>query len=280
MQRSPDMQTFLTQLLNEDIGRGDITSLSVIPEDAGAHYVFKAREPMVVSGMNLALMLLAMMDERIEVKPEVLDGAFAPEGTSLIEVKGPARSILAVERTALNMLQHLSGIATLTARYVDAVDGLPVRIVDTRKTTPGLRELQKYAVRCGGGYNHRIGLDDGILIKDNHLAIVGSIAEAVARARIAAPQLMKIEIECDTIEQVREAVAAKADVILLDNMDIATLQEAVGLCKAAHITTDASGGVSLETVRAIAETGVDIISIGRLTHSAPAVDIGLDAVHG
>ncbi len=278
MQRSPDMQTFLTQLLNEDIGRGDITSLSVIPEDAMAHYAFKAREPMVVSGMNLALMLLAMMDERIEVKPDVLDGAFVPAGGQLLEVKGPARSILAVERTALNMLQHMSGIATLTAAYVDAVDGLPVRIVDTRKTTPGLRELQKYAVRCGGGYNHRIGLDDGILIKDNHLAIVGSIADAVARARVAAPQLMKIEVECDTLDQVREAVAAKADVILLDNMDVATLKEAVGLCKAAHITTEASGGVSLETVRAIAETGVDTISIGRLTHSAPAVDIGLDAV--
>lgn len=278
MQRSPDMQTFLTQLLQEDIGRGDITSLSVIPEDVTAHYRFVAREPMVVSGMNLAMMLLAMMDERIEVKPEVLDGAFVPAGASLLEVKGPARSILAVERTALNMLQHLSGIATLTAQYVDAVEGVPVRIVDTRKTTPGLRELQKYAVRCGGGYNHRIGLDDGILIKDNHLAIVGSIAEAVSRARVAAPQLMKIEVECDTLDQVREAVAAKADVILLDNMDTTMLKEAVGLCKAAHITTEASGGVSLNTVRAIAETGVDIISIGRLTHSAPAVDIGLDAV--
>lgn len=278
MQRSPDMQTFLTQILNEDIGRGDITSLSVIPEDAVAHYAFKAREPMVVSGMNLALMLLAMMDERIEVKPDVLDGAFVPAGGQLLEVKGPARSILAVERTALNMLQHMSGIATLTAQYVDAVGELPVRIVDTRKTTPGLRELQKYAVRCGGGYNHRIGLDDGILIKDNHLAIVGSITEAISRARVAAPQLMKIEVECDTFEQVREAVAAKADVILLDNMDVATLGQAVALCKSAHITTEASGGVSLVTVRAIAETGVDTISIGRLTHSAPAVDIGLDAV--
>lgn len=277
MQRSPDIQTFLTQILQEDIGRGDITSMAIIPENAQLHAHVVARAPLMLSGIHLAAMLLAMVDDTLEMKSEAADGVFMPAGTVIMEIKGSARSILMVERTLLNVLQHLSGIATLTAQYVAAIDGLPVRIVDTRKTAPGLRELQKYAVRCGGGFNHRIGLDDGVLIKDNHIAVVGNIEGAVARARAAAPQLIKIEVECDTLDQVREAIAAKADMILLDNMDIPTLKAAVALCKASHIASEASGGITLENVRAVAETGVDSIAIGALTHSAPAVDIALDS---
>jgi nicotinate-nucleotide pyrophosphorylase (carboxylating) len=278
MQRSPDIQSFLTQLLTEDIGQGDMTSAAIIAEDAQAHYAVVAREDMVLGGVNLAVMLFSMMDENIEIKPNYVDGALLKAGATLIEVRGLARAILAAERVALNLLQHLCGVATLSAQYVQAVQGLPVRIADTRKTIPGLRELQKYAVRCGGGANHRMGLDDGVLIKDNHIAIIGSIAEAVSSAKAATPLLTKIEVECDTLDQVQQAVKAGVDVVLLDNMDLDMLKQAVAIAKAAHITSEASGNISLETVRDVAQTGVDIISVGKLTHSARAVDIGLDIV--
>ncbi len=278
MQRSPELQSFITQILAEDIGRGDITSNAIIPPDATMHAAIVAREALMLSGLNLAMMMLTIADESLEVACQVSDGQMIPAGSTIMQLKGSARTLLALERTLLNVLQHLSGIATLTARYVAAVDGLSVRIVDTRKTAPGLRELQKYAVRCGGGYNHRMGLDDGVLIKDNHIAIVGSIAQAVSQARAATPQLIKIEVECDTVDQVREAVAAKADIILLDNMDIESLKHSAALCKAAHIASEASGGITLANVRAVAETGVDTIAIGALTHSAPAVDIALDVI--
>jgi nicotinate-nucleotide pyrophosphorylase (carboxylating) len=193
-------------------------------------------------------------------------------------VSGPVRGIFIGERVALNLLQHLSGIATETRRYVEAIKGTSARITDTRKTLPGWRELQRYAVRSGGGYNHRIGLDGGILIKDNHLAITGSVHAAIQEARQVTPMLMRVEVECDTLAQVEEAIAAGADILLLDNMPIDQLQQAVARAKAAHILTEASGNVTLETVRAIAETGVEAISIGRITHSVRAVDIGMDAV--
>jgi nicotinate-nucleotide pyrophosphorylase (carboxylating) len=278
MQRSQDIQTWLMQALQEDIGRGDMTSLMVIPETAEASFQFRARQRLVVSGVHFIGMLAAMADERLKFEAQLGDGGVLDAGGVLAKLSGPARSILSVERVALNLVQHLSGVATLTANYVEAVAGTGARIVDTRKTIPGLRDLQKYAVRCGGGYNHRLGLDDGVLIKDNHIAIAGSITSAVAAAREATPLLTKIEVECDTIAQVREAVAAKVDVLLLDNMPPDRLREAVGIAKPAGILTEASGNVSLETVRAIAETGVDVISVGKITHSAPAVDIGLDAV--
>lgn len=276
MQRSLEIQNFLMHVLQEDIGRGDMTSSAIIAENAAAHVQIVAREPIMLSGLAPALMMLAMVDENLEVTPHANDATFCEAGKVILEIKGSARALLMAERSMLNMLQHLSGIATLTARYVAELEGLPTRILDTRKTTPGLRELQKYAVRCGGGHNHRIGLDDGVMIKDNHIAIAGSIAKAVELAKASAPALMKIEVECDTIDQVRDAIAAKADIILLDNMDIPSLKAGVALCKAAHIPSEASGNISLETIRAVAETGVDSISIGRLTHSAPAVDIGMD----
>jgi len=277
MQRSQDIQTFLMQALQEDIGRGDMTSIMVIPEAAEATFRFRARQALVVSGVHFVGMLTAIADDRLKFEANVGDGAAMDVGGIIASISGPARSILSMERVALNLIQHVSGIATLTAHYVQAVAGTGVRIVDTRKTIPGLRDMQKYAVRCGGGYNHRMGLDDGVLIKDNHIAIAGSITKAVEAAREATPLLTKIEVECDTLAQVREAVGTKVDVILLDNMPPDMLREAVALTKPAGILTEASGNVSLETVRAIAEAGVNVISVGRLTHSAPAVDIGLDA---
>jgi nicotinate-nucleotide pyrophosphorylase (carboxylating) len=213
----------------------------------------------------------------VRVEPKTQDGETIEAGAVIAEVEGPVRSILAAERVALNLLQHLSGIATETRNYVKAVEGTAACIVDTRKTLPGWRELQKYAVRCGGGHNHRMGLHDGVLIKDNHLAIAGSVHAAVQAAKQVTPLLTRIEVECDTMAQVEEAIAAGADIILLDNMDIPTLTAATKAAKAKGIATEASGNVNMQTVRGIAETGVDVISIGRLTHSVRAVDIGLDA---
>jgi nicotinate-nucleotide pyrophosphorylase (carboxylating) len=277
MQRAFDMQAFLLNALQEDIGHGDITSNAVIPEQAQGNYVFRAREPMVVAGSIFIPMLFTMLDERIEGGLKVEEGQEIAAGDVIAELSGAVRSILAGERVALNLLQHLSAIATQTKAYVKAIEGTHARIVDTRKTLPGWRELQKYAVRCGGGHNHRMGLYDGVLIKDNHLAITGSVEVAIRAAKQSVPLTTKVEVECDTFAQVEEAIAAGADIVLLDNMDIETLGRAVALAKAKGITTEASGNVTLETVRAIAQTGVDVISIGRLTHSVKAVDIGLDA---
>lgn len=279
MQLSFDsVQSLIIAALAEDIGTGDITGAAVIDEAATARFVFAAREPMVAAGFLLLAPLFALVDPAVQVEIAVEEGEDVPAGHRLALVEGPARALLAGERTALNFVQRMSGVATLTARYVEAVEGTGARIVDTRKTIPAWRQLDKYAVSCGGGQNHRIGLYDGVLIKDNHIAIAGSVAFAVERARASTPLLTKIEVECDTIAQLKEAVAAGADMVLLDNMDTATLREAVAIARAAHIVTEASGNVSLDTVRAIAETGVDYISVGKLTHSVPAIDIGLDAL--
>jgi nicotinate-nucleotide pyrophosphorylase (carboxylating) len=278
MQRAFDMQAFLIAALQEDVGNGDLTSNAVIPETHIGQFAITSREPMVLSGGVFLVMLFNLIDQRIAVEMKVEDGAVLPGGSVIATVSGPVRGIFIGERVALNLLQHLSGIATETRRYVEAIKGTSARITDTRKTLPGWRELQRYAVRSGGGYNHRIGLDGGILIKDNHLAITGSVHAAIQEARQVTPMLMRVEVECETLAQVEEAIAAGADILLLDNMPIDQLQQAVARAKASHILTEASGNVTLETVRAIAETGVEAISIGRLTHSVRAVDIGMDAV--
>ena len=265
--------------LAEDIGSGDVTTLAAVPETAQAKAVMCAREPLVVAGLALAEAAFRELSPAVQVTRSAEDGQRVAEGKPLLHVAGSARALLSAERVALNFVQRLCGIATLTAQFVDAIKGTPARILDTRKTTPGWRRLEKYAVACGGGRNHRLGLFDMVLIKDNHLAALrnespNAIAAAVARARAQYPQL-KVEVEADTLEQVEQAVAAGADLILLDNMNLAQLRVAVQKCKDRALT-EASGGVILAGVRAIAETGVDFISVGALTHSARAVDIGLD----
>lgn len=265
--------------LDEDVGGGDATTLAVVPETAVAEAVMRAREPLVVAGLGLAEAAFRELSADVRVTQVAADGGRAPAEAELMRVSGPARAILTAERVALNFVQRLSGIATLTAQYVDAVKGTKAQILDTRKTTPGGRRLEKYAVKCGGGRNHRFGLFDMILIKDNHLAAVrgaeaGAVAFAVQRARAEHPDL-KIEVEADTLEQVDAALEAGAEMILLDNMNPVQLRLAVQKCKG-RARTEASGSVTLSTVRAIAGTGVDFISVGALTHSARAVDIGLD----
>jgi len=265
--------------LEEDIGPGDATTTSTIPGLAHAHGWIAAREPCVLSGLALAEIAFRELAAGVQLTPQAADGAHLRAGQKILKLNGPARAILSAERVALNFLQRLSGIATLTAQFVEAVRGTQARILDTRKTTPGLRLLEKYAVTCGGGHNHRFGLYDMILIKDNHLAVIEEekptpIAAAVKRARAAHPNL-RIEVEADTLEQVSHALAAGVDAILLDNMAPQQLQQAVQLVDG-RAATEASGGVSLATVRAIAESGVSFISIGALTHSARAVDLALD----
>ncbi|MCW8915961.1 MAG: carboxylating nicotinate-nucleotide diphosphorylase [Magnetovibrio sp.] len=260
--------------LAEDLGQGgDITSASTIPADLHFRGVMAARHDMTVAGLGLANLVFEKVDPAIEWNSKVEDGATVKAGTILGVVKGPARALLTAERTALNFLQHLSGIATLARTYVDAVEGTGATILDTRKTLPGYRDLAKYAAKMGGATNHRMRLDDLVLIKDNHVAVAGSITAAVNGAKQAGHR--KIEVECDTLDQVCEAVALDVDAILLDNMGLRELREAVTII-AGRARSEASGGVTLDTVRAIAETGVDSISIGRITQSAPATDIGLD----
>lgn len=261
--------------LAEDIGHGDATSRCCVPFDAQAIACIVARMPLVLSGMSAAEEVFRQVDASIVFKPFHLDASVLPKGERIAMVTGPARSVLTAERTALNFLQALSGIATLTKNYVDLVDGTGARIVDTRKTPPGMRDLAKAAVRDGGGHNHRIALDDGILIKDNHIVAAGSVTRAVQSAKENGGYLLRMEVECATLSEVREALIAGADIILLDNMDTDTLRQAVALCRD-RARTEISGGVNLNTVREIAETGVDFISVGALTHSAPAVDIALD----
>ncbi|MCS6949191.1 MAG: carboxylating nicotinate-nucleotide diphosphorylase [Armatimonadota bacterium] len=261
--------------LQEDLGTGDVTTLLTVPEGVEVTGEFLAGQSGVLAGMPVAERVFHLLDPRVRVEPLVKEGQYFVSGTVLAEVRGEARALLMGERVALNFLQRLSGIATLTARFVEMVRGLPVRICDTRKTTPGLRYLERYAVRVGGGYNHRFGLYDAVLIKDNHLAVCGSVAEAVQRVRRALPHTMRIEVECTTLQQVQEALDAGADILLLDNMSLDVLQEAVRLAKG-RAFLEASGGVCLENVRQIAETGVEAISIGALTHSAPAIDIKLE----
>ena len=264
--------------LAEDLGRaGDITAQACVPADSRLTADFTVRRGGVVSGLACIRLALAELDPTASFDALALDGHVVPAGTALARVSGNARAILTAERTALNLLGRMCGIATLTQDYVDAVAGTKARITDTRKTTPGLRALEKYAVRCGGGVNHRFGLDDAILIKDNHVAACGSVGEAVRRAKAFAGHLVKVEVEVDTLVQLQEALAHDPDVIMLDNFSLADLREAVETVDG-RVTLEASGGVTLETVRAIAETGVDVISVGALTHSARVLDIGLDAV--
>jgi nicotinate-nucleotide pyrophosphorylase (carboxylating) len=261
--------------LAEDIGHGDLTSLTMIDAEAQGAFHMNAREPIALAGIEVAAACFRRYDPALTIELTAKDGDRLPAKTTLLKVKGKARSLLTVERTALNIAQHLSGIATETARWMDAIKGTKAKLIDTRKTTPGLRALQKHAVICGGGANHRLGLDSGIMIKDNHIAVCGSIAKAVERARLAAPSLVKIEVECDRLDQVREALAAKADVIMLDNMSLEDMRAAVKLADG-KIPLEASGGVRFDTVRAIAETGVDFISSSKTIQAAAAVDIGFD----
>jgi len=262
--------------LGEDLGRaGDVTSAAVIPEGARAKARLVARKPGVVAGLPIALAVFSTVDGSVLAEPLQADGDRIAAGAVLAEIGGPARAVLAAERSALNLLGRLSGVATATRELVDAVAGTRARIVDTRKTTPGLRALEKYAVRCGGGANHRFGLDDAVLIKDNHVVIAGGVGEAVRRARAASGHLVRIEAEITRPDQLDEAIAAGADVVMLDNFGLADLARAVERT-AGRVVLEASGGITRNTVRAVAETGVDLISVGWITHSAPALDVALD----
>jgi len=270
-----DLQDFVDRTFAEDLGTGgDVTSAATIPADARFSAVMRCREPIVVAGIDIAAAFFRKLDPDAAIDCPVADGERADSGTVLMRLDGNARAMLTAERPALNTLQHLSGIATLARRYVDRIEGTGAILIDTRKTIPGLRALEKYAVRMSGAHNHRMRLDDGMLIKDNHVSVAGGVAEAVRRARAAATGL-DIQIEVDRIDQIEPALAAGADRLLLDNMPPPVLREAVALV-AGRVPLEASGGVTLDTIRAIAETGVDYISVGRITQSAPAVDIGLD----
>ncbi|HYE46556.1 MAG TPA: carboxylating nicotinate-nucleotide diphosphorylase [Caulobacter sp.] len=263
--------------LAEDLGRGgDLTALACIDAQARLSASFGARKAGVIAGLACARLAILAMDPTAHFEALVSDGEEVEPGAILARVEADARALLSAERTALNLLGRLSGIATLTSAYVDAVVGTGASIADTRKTTPGLRALEKYAVRCGGGVNHRFGLDDAILIKDNHVAACGGVRAAIERARAFAGHLVKVECEVDGLDQFDEALDAGPDVIMLDNFSLEDLRAAVAR-NAGRLVLEASGGVSLDTVRAIAETGVDVISVGALTHSAPVLDIGLDA---
>lgn len=276
----PDLliEPVVRMALAEDLGRaGDVTAQACIPEGARMRAVFAARKAGVLAGIDCVRLAVLAMDPDASVDLKLRDGDAFVAGAVLAEVEADARAFLAAERTALNLLGRLCGIATLTRAYVEAVVGTKARIADTRKTTPGLRALEKHAVLCGGGVNHRFGLDDAILIKDNHVAVCGGVGEAVRRARASVGHLMKVEVEVDGLDQLDEALAAGPDVIMLDNFTLPMLREAVART-AGRITLEASGGVNLETVRGIAQTGVDVISVGALTHSAPALDVGLDAM--
>ncbi|MGA0531081.1 carboxylating nicotinate-nucleotide diphosphorylase [Hansschlegelia sp. KR7-227] len=262
--------------LAEDLGRaGDVTSAATIPAEARATAAIVARAAGRLAGIQLAEAAFAALDPDVSFKAELADGARLAPGSVVARIEGPARAVLSSERVALNFLGHLSGVATATAAYADLIAHTQAKICCTRKTTPGLRVFEKYAVRCGGGANHRFGLDDAILIKDNHIAIAGGIEPALRAAKAAAGHLVKIEIEVDTLDQLDRVIAEGADVVLLDNMGPEMLREAVARV-AGRMRTEASGNVSLETVVAIAETGVDLISVGRITHSAPTLDLGLD----
>jgi len=263
--------------LDEDLGRaGDVTSLAVIPQGTRAHAAIVARRSGTIAGLPLAATAFRLLEPAVELELLASDGDVVAAGTKLGTVAGTAHTVLAAERTALNFLGRLSGVATATAALVARVAHTKAKIVSTRKTTPGLRALEKYAVRCGGGVNHRFGLDDAILIKDNHIAVAGGIKAVLARAREAAGHLVKIEIEVDTLAQLEEVLAAGgADVVMLDNMDPATLREAVRMASG-RVVLEASGGVTLDSVAAIAETGVDYISSGAITHSALNLDVALD----
>jgi nicotinate-nucleotide pyrophosphorylase (carboxylating) len=270
----------ITRALIEDLGgAGDITSAATIPADARAVAIIATRADGVACGLALAAEAFRQMDPALHFKPQVGDGARLAAGTTVARVEGNARALLSAERVALNFLCHLSGIATATRRYADAIAHTRARIICTRKTTPGLRAFEKYAVRAGGGVNHRFGLDDAMLIKDNHIAVAGGVAAAIRGAKGFAGHLTRIEIEVDTLDQLQEALDAGAEAILLDNMPPETLRRAVAIT-AGRATLEASGGITLDSVAAIAETGIDFISSGALTHSVKALDLGLDMAIG
>lgn len=268
-------EPILERALAEDIGSGDITANVCIPADHQTRATVLAKAPGVLAGVAVSCRAFSMVDNAVVWEPHVADGDVITDRQPLATITGSARALLTAERVALNVLQRMSGTATMTARFVAEVAGTRARIVDTRKTTPGLRILEKYAVRCGGGFNHRFGLYDCVLIKDNHIAAGGGIRETVARARQETGHTLKIEVETKSLDEVREALEAKADIILLDNMPLEMLAEGVALV-GDRATTEASGGVNLSTVGAIARTGVHLISVGALTHSAPALDISLE----
>lgn len=261
--------------LLEDIGYCDLTVQTMIPPDAVGRFDVQAREPMVVAGIEVAADVFRRYDPRVELTVRVRDGDSVEKGAALMRIAGPAQGILTGERTALNILQRMCGIATETAKYVQVIAGTDARLIDTRKTTPGLRMLEKHAVTCGGGLNHRLGLDNGVMLKDNHIAVCGGIGPAVERARRSLPTLTKIEVECDRLAQVEEALVARADVIMLDNMSVEDMRTAVERV-AGRVPLEASGGIRLDTIRAVAETGVDYISTSQITQGARALDIGLD----
>jgi len=263
--------------LAEDVGDGDVTTRATVPPDARLDARMMARQDLVVAGMPVMREIFRRLAPEAVISITTDDGEAVTAGSEMARIAGRAEALLTAERSALNAVQFLSGIATLTRRYAEAIAGTGAVLLDTRKTVPGLRTLSKYAVRCGGGTNHRMRLDDGILIKDNHIAVADGITEAVTRARAANPRNLSIQAECDTLEQVRDALAAGADRLLLDNMPPQTLRQAVEIV-GGRIPLEASGGVSLETIRSIAETGVDFVSVGAITQRAPAVDIGLDFV--
>jgi len=270
-----DVTEFVQSVLAEDLGKGgDVTSNATISEDARFTAEMNARQSIIVAGIDIAAAFFRALDPEIEIELLAGDGDRLEHGATLMRFAGNARAMLAAERSALNTLQHLSGIATMTRQYVDAIAGTGTILIDTRKTIPGLRVLEKFAVRMGGAQNHRMRLDDGVLIKDNHVAVCGCVAEAVRRAK-AANTGLQVQVEVDRIDQIDPALAAGADRLLLDNMDPAQLREAVRTVSG-RVPLEASGGVTLETIRFLAETGVDFISVGRITQSAPAVDIGLD----
>lgn len=269
------MESVVTMALSEDVATGDVTTESCIPEDAVGHARIVAKQDAVVAGLPIVEEVFRQLSGVVKVTRVVDEGVHVSRGNALCEIEGPARAILTGERVALNFLQRMSGVATLTARFVSLVEGTGARVVDTRKTTPGLRVLEKYAVRVGGGHNHRMGLYDAVMIKDNHIVAAGGIGPAVRRARQAVPHTMTITVECETLQQVREALDAGADILLLDNMPNGDRGEAVALCKGRALT-EASGGITLHTAAEVASTGVNILSVGALTHSAPAIDISLD----
>jgi nicotinate-nucleotide pyrophosphorylase (carboxylating) len=275
---TPAVQRLLDLALEEDVGRGDVTSAAVIDETQEAEADIVAGERAVVCGLGIAEAVFQRFDWRTRVRAKVADGDPVSKGTVVASVRGPAQALLAGERTALNFLQHLSGVATLTQAFVAACEGAKVRVADTRKTTPGFRALQKYAVRTGGGANHRPDLASGILIKDNHVALAGSVREAVRRARAGAPHVLRIACEVDDLGQLDEAIEAGAEVILLDNFQLRDMSEAVKRVRerAPKTVIEASGGVSLDRIRDISKTGVDVISIGALTHSARSIDFSCD----
>jgi nicotinate-nucleotide pyrophosphorylase (carboxylating) len=272
-----EIDAAVTRALAEDLGRaGDVTAIATIPEDTSARASVVARAPGVIAGLPLVAATFAKLAPEIDIATNMRDGSSVAVKTELMTVTGPARAMLSAERTALNLLGHLSGVATATHEFVRRVTGTRARICCTRKTTPGLRALEKYAVRCGGGFNHRFGLDDAMLIKDNHIAVAGGIRAVLERAKAAAGHLVKIEIEVDTLEQLREVLdVGLVDAVLLDNMDAAAMRKAVEMV-GDRCPLEASGGITLHTIAEIAKTGVDYISSGWITHSAPQLDVALD----